>query len=56
MEGVRGDWPLDLTGGLMSKKRFKMGRHQSNAVFRRNAMRVHPKNAKPLVMRGGIRL
>lgn len=38
-------------------RRSKMGRRESNSVFRKGADRVHPKNGllgRP--MRGGIRL
>lgn len=37
-------------------KRFKMKRSQSRGNFRRGALNVHPKNNRPMVMRGGIRL
>lgn len=36
-------------------KRHKMSRHGSKKHFR-NQSGVHPKNNRPLVMRGGIRL
>lgn len=42
-------------------KRFEIPLHQSQAMFTRNAMRVHPFNSNVLTgpggpMRGGIRL
>lgn len=40
-------------------RRSRMSRSRSRRDFKRNAMRVHPKNfasGSPVVMRGGIRL
>lgn len=54
--------PSDSLEGLVTNKgaqpvrRHKMGNAQSKKHFTRNAMRVHPKNAPRLPMRGGIRL
>jgi len=36
-------------------KRTKMPQKQSQRHFTRHAMRAHPKNQPPIVMRGGIR-
>lgn len=44
-----------MIGALMAK-RFKLSRGKSKRNFTRGAVHVHPKNNRPLVMRGGIRL
>lgn len=38
------------------KKRTKMSKKASRKSFTKNAMKVHPKNRKSYVMRGGTRL
>lgn len=38
------------------RKRFKMSRRASKKSFRRGAKRVHKKNYRSHVLRGGIRL
>nr|QJB19112.1 MAG: hypothetical protein [Microvirus sp.] len=37
------------------KKRSKMSKPNSKRDFSHKARRVHPKNTRPVVMRGGIR-
>jgi len=37
------------------KKRSKMTKRSSKKDFRHKAQKVHPKNNRPVVMRGGIR-
>lgn len=37
-------------------RRHSMPNGRSKSLFTRTAKRVHPKNATPLPMRGGIRL
>lgn len=36
-------------------KRQKMSKRSSKRDFTKKAQRIHPKNARPTVMRGGIR-
>lgn len=36
-------------------KRMKISRSHSRKLFSKTAKRVHPRNARPVVMRGGIR-
>lgn len=40
----------------MGKMRKKMSAAGSKKLFRRTAESVHPRNAPPVVMRGGYRL
>lgn len=37
------------------KKRSKISKKRSKKLFSKTASKVHPKNGRPIVMRGGIR-
>lgn len=40
----------------MSRKRKKMPQKKDRRLFSKTAKRVHPKNMRPMPMRGGITL
>lgn len=48
--------PFPHDGELIMAKRGRMGRKASRKTFTRGAMRVHPKNRRDRIMRGGTRL
>nr|QJB21098.1 MAG: hypothetical protein [Microvirus sp.] len=37
-------------------KRFKMSKKSSNRKFRKGVVKQHPKNQRPIPMRGGFRM
>ena len=39
----------------MARKRKRLTRSRSKKMFRKTGSKVHPKNNRPPVMRGGIR-
>ena len=50
-------WVVSFTGGVkMARRRKRISRKKSRKSFTRGALRVHPKNTRSSVMRGGIRL